>query len=172
MYMRKIRGPRILGEEREKLNALQAECEEKANSLNLEKTFYVIATSEQKPMVYEVKASKAFASRDVYRLGYDVSLIIGDYGTFSLGKTIFETKEEAIDKIVEEKQERLKKLASQFKEEKKYLDEMLDDVEGVFTKLKTIDKPKKTIDFWNRYYYTPSAYAWSTASTTATTYNL
>lgn len=106
---------------------------EKIKTLNKGKKLYAIIAKNK---IFEVE------SQEIFLKGKLITIITKPYASinysykFFLGISIFETKEEALDKIIEIKQNKMKDLAIQFKKEKQFLEEILEDVEKVFVKLK------------------------------------
>lgn len=116
------------------------ELQKKADSLYT-KTLYIPRHNvSNKSVIFQTKKVKAFVyvNNVVVKIQNFTSKL--DYfQTFTLNKSIFETKEEALDNLINFKKEKLKNLAIQFKKEKKELDEILNDVESVFYSLPEFD---------------------------------
>lgn len=108
------------------------DLEKKADSL-LGKTLYIptnIKIFEAKIIDVCINAGHIFAKIE------EKLLQLNNCQFFVLNSGIFETKEEALDKMIEMQQNKMKDLAIQFKKEKQFLEEMLEDVEVAFIKLK------------------------------------
>lgn len=108
---------------------------DKISELNNGKTLYLIVDILEKPKIYKVYSKQAHCNDDktiIVFVCFTGKSLCFSKGYFHLNDQIFETKEEALDKIVKVKQMIMKDLAVCFKKEKQILEDILEDIESVF----------------------------------------
>ena len=125
--------------------------EEIIKSMSLHKNYYAISSFLGNPTIFIIKIKD-------FRLSLNKEQIIVSINKhpklnyqewYVLGNNIFLSKEDALNKIIEVKQEKIKCLAKQFLEEKLHLESMLDDVEKNFKYLDLKNDPVQTASYFN-----------------------